>query len=153
MDGGFSIGIGDGLCMICAFLFSLHILAVDHFVQKADGVKIACIQFFVTGIISGVLMLIFETPTWSNILAAWLPILYAGCLSSGVAYTFQILGQKYTPPTVASLLMSLESFFAAVAGAVILKQIPSGREFLGCALMLAAIMVSQIPERKKAESK
>ncbi len=150
MSGSFSVGKGDALCMVCALLFSLHILAVDYFVQRADGVKIACMQFFVTGIISGILMFIFETPSWGDILDAWMPVVYAGVLSSGVAYTFQILGQKYTPPTVASLLMSLESFFAAVAGAVILRQIPSGREIIGCVLMLAAIMLSQLPDRKKS---
>lgn len=148
MDKSFSLGRGDALCVVCAFLFSLHILAVDHFVQRVDGVKLACMQFFAAGILSGIGMLIFEAPRWENVLSAWLPIVYAGVLSSGVGYTLQILGQKYASPTVASLLMSLESFFAALSGAVILSQIPSPRELLGCALMLIAILLSQIPSRK-----
>ena len=94
-------------------------------------------------------MLFFERPTVTELTAAWLPIAYAGVLSSGVGYTFQILGQKYTKPSVASLLMSLESVFAVLAAALILHQVPTLRETLGCVLMFAAIILAQLPERSR----
>lgn len=142
---GLTISLGDGLVMLCALVFSGHILLVDHFSPKVDGVKLACIQFFVVGILSGIPMLIWERPTLSAVLPAALPIAYAGLLSSGVGYTFQILGQKYTRPAVASLIMSLESVFAVLAGIVILGQIPQLKEGLGCLLMFAAIIAAQLP--------
>ena len=111
----------------------------------------SCIQFFVCGAISLVVMLFTESPTVEAILSAKTPILYAGVMSSGVAYTLQILGQKHTSPTVASLIMSLESVFAVLAGAVILNQTPSPREMLGCAIMFAAIIAAQLPEKKHVE--
>ena len=109
----------------------------------------SCIQFFVCGGLSAVLMFLFEKPDIHKIVAAWLPILYTGVLSSGVAYTLQIVAQKNVNPTVASLLMSLESVFSALAGWVILGQGLSGRELFGCALMFAAIILAQLPIGKK----
>lgn len=146
-DGFSSISKGDFVIMLCAVAFSFHIMVVDHFSPMVDGVRMSCIQFLVTGILSGVLMFLFEKPTWSAIYSAALPIAYAGILSSGVAYTLQIVAQKYTKPTIASLLMSLESVFAVLTGAVVLHEIPTNREGLGCLLMFAAIIISQLPEK------
>lgn len=142
---GFSIGRGDFLVFLCAIGFSLHILVIDHFSPKADGVVISCIQFFTAGIISCVLMLIFEKPTLSAIFSAWAPVLYAGVMSCGVAYTLQVVAQKHVEPTVASLIMSLESVFSVLAGWVLLNQVLSARELVGCALVFGAIILAQIP--------
>ncbi|MDD6039036.1 MAG: DMT family transporter [bacterium] len=147
-EGFSSLTQGDLYLIVCAVVFSLHILVVDHFSPFVDGVKLSCIQFFVCGILSGIVMLLVERPAVSSILAAWMPILYAGALSCGVGYTFQILGQKDYNPTVASLLMSLESVFSALAGWVLLKQALSMRELFGCLLIFAAIILAQLPERK-----
>ena len=144
---GFSIGKGDTLVLICAVLFSFHILTVDHFSPLVDGVKMSCIQFLVCGILSGIPALIFENPNITNILQAWIPILYAGILSCGVAYTLQIVGQKGMNPTVASLIMSLESCISVIAGWLILGQNLSGREIFGCVLMFGAIMLAQLPQK------
>ena len=143
----FSIGYGDGMVFLCAVAFSVHILVIDHFTQLVDGVKMSCIQFFVAALVSGVGMLIWETPDLSNILAAWAPILYAGALSSGVGYTLQIIGQKGMNPTIASLILSLESVISVLAGMVILGEQLSGREILGCVLMFIAIILAQLPEK------
>ena len=150
---GFRMSKGDLLMLACALAFSVHILLVDHFSPKVDGVQLACIQFFVAGLLPLPLMLFSERPTVANITAAWLPIAYAGVLSSGIGYTFQILGQKYTKPGVASLLMSLESVFAVLAAALILHQVPTARETVGCVLMFAAIILAQLPERSRARDK
>ena len=144
---GFFIGKGDTLVLICAVLFSFHILTVDHFSPLVDGVKMSCIQFLVCGILSGIPALIFENPNITNILQAWIPILYAGILSCGVAYTLQIVGQKGMNPTVASLIMSLESCISVIAGWLILGQNLSGREIFGCVLMFGAIMLAQLPQK------
>ncbi len=148
-DKSFSLSLGDTYVLICAFCFTAHIIIIDHFDRFCNPVKMSCIQFFTSGIISGVLMFIFETPDINNILAAWLPIAYAGVLSSGVAYTLQVVCQKNTEPAVASLLMSLESVFAVLSGAIILGQIPSTREALGCAIMFAAIILAELPPIKQ----
>ena len=146
---GLSIGKGDLLVLICSILFSLHILCIDHFSPLTDGVKMSCIQFFVCGILCGIPALLFETIEWTSIFAAWLPILYAGVLSCGVAYTLQIVGQKNMNPTVASLILSLESCISVLAGWVLLNQKLSIRELSGCVLMFAAIVLAQLPEKKK----
>lgn len=140
---------GDLLEMLCALGFTGHILVVDHFSPKVDGVKMSCIQFFVCGILAGIFMLILEAPSWENICAAAVPILYAGILSSGAGYTLQIVAQKDTQPTVASLLMSLESVFSLIFGWILLKEAMSGVELLGCVLMFAAIIWVQLPEKQK----
>lgn len=146
-----SLNRGDVLELLCALGFTVQIMLVDHFAPKADGVKLSCIQFFVCGILAGVAMLLFETPSWESIRAAAVPILYAGVLSSGVGYTLQIVAQKDTQPTVASLLMSLESVFSLIFSWIILREAMSGVELLGCAMMFAAIIWVQLPERKKPE--
>lgn len=141
----FHIGTGDILVFICAVLFSIHILVIDYFSPKVDGVRMSCIQFFVCGILSGAAMLLTETPNLTDILAAWQPILYAGVMSCGVAYTLQIIGQKDMNPTIASLILSLESCISVLAGWMILGQTMSIREFLGCVVMFAAIILAQLP--------
>ena len=147
---GFAIGRGELLVLICAVLFSLHILVIDHFSPLVDGVKMSCIQFLVCGILSGIPALLFESPDLSGILAAKIPLLYAGVLSCGVAYTLQIVGQKNMNPTVASLILSLESCISVIAGWLILGQSLSGREILGCVLMFGAIILAQLPQKKAA---
>lgn len=143
-----SLGIGDLYVLICAFVFSIHIMVIDYFSPKVDGVRMSSIQFLTAGIVCAVPMLIFEKPEIGNILAAWMPILYAGVMSSGVAYTLQILGQKNADPAVASLLLSLESVFSVLAGWALLGQSLSGKELFGCVLMFAAIILAQLPEKK-----
>lgn len=144
-DGSFTIERADIMLLLCALAFSFHILVVDYFSPKVDGVKMSCIQFFVCGVLSAVGMLFTEIPDISNIQAAWLPLLYAGLLSCGVGYTLQIVGQKGINPVIASLIMSLESVISALAGWVILGQVLSPKEILGCVLMFVAIIITQIP--------
>lgn len=148
-ENSFSLAFGDLLVLICALLFSIHILIIDYFSPKGDGVIISCIQFFVSGILSGVMMFLFETPRAEGILAAWMPILYAGVLSCGVAYTLQIVGQKDMNPTVASLTLCLESVVSALAGWLILGQALNAREMAGCFLMFFAIVLAQLPAAQK----
>ena len=144
-DGSFTIERADIMLLLCALAFSFHILVVDYFSPRVDGVKMSCIQFFVCGVLSAVGMLFTETPDISNIQAAWLPLLYAGLLSCGVGYTLQIVVQKGINPVIASLIMSLESVISALAGWVILGQVLSPKEILGCVLMFVAIIITQIP--------
>ena len=140
-----SIQKGDFYVLLCAIVFTLHIIAIDYFVNFVDGVKMSCIQFFVCSVLSFIVMLFTETPNMNNIFSAGISILYAGILSCGVAYTLQIVGQKGVNPTVASLILCLESVISALAGWIILGQKLSARELTGCALMFTAIILSQIP--------
>ena len=150
MNESFSIATGDSFVFACAFLFTFQILFVDHFAPKCDCFRLACIQFFVAGIGSLVAMLFMEEmPQLSQIKEALIPILLAGIMSSGVAYTLQIFGQKDFNPTIASLIMSLESTFAAICGWMFLRQKLTAREFGGCVLMFIAIMLAQMPMKKK----
>ena len=148
-EGALTLAYGDLLVLICAILFSVHIMVIDHFSPQGDGVVMSCIQFFVCGIVSGIIMLFVETPSIESIMAAAVPILYAGVLSSGVAYTLQIVGQKDMNPTVASLILCLESVVSALAGWVILHEALTTRELLGCALMFVAIVLAQVPMPRK----
>lgn len=143
----FSIGKGDTLIFLCAIFFSIHILVIDHFSPKVDGVVMSCIQFFVCGTINIFAMLLFESPTVREILLSWAPILYAGVLSSGVGYTLQIVAQKDTDPTITSLILSLESVFAVLAGVLILGETLTTRETFGCVMIFIAIIAAQIPSR------
>lgn len=145
----FSIGKGDLLVLSSALGFSLHILLIDHFSPKTDGVKLSCFQFLVCGILSTPIMLIWENVNWTNIINCWLPILYAGILSCGVAYTLQVIAQKHTEPTVTSLILSLESVFAVIAGIILLHEQISVREAFGCIIMFTAIILAQIPMKEK----
>lgn len=142
------LGRGDALVFICACLFSVHILVIDYFTRYVDGVKMSCIQFFVCGILSGAAMLVFEKPELGQLLEAWKPILYAGVLSSGAGYTLQIVGQKDMNPTVASLILSLESVVSVLAGLLLLNQRLTSRELAGCVLMFTAIILAQLPQKK-----
>ena len=148
MTDSLSFGKGDLFVLGCAVLFAGHILVIDHFTVLVDGVRMSCIQFLVSGLISSALMFLFENPTIQAIWEAKLPILYAGVLSCGVAYTLQIVGQKDMNPTVASLSLSLESCISVLAGWLILRQTLSGRELIGCVVMFGAILIAQMPERK-----
>jgi drug/metabolite transporter (DMT)-like permease len=121
---------------------------VDKLAGALDGVKVSMVQMAFAGLVSLVCAFIFEEPNVADIAASWLPIGYAGVLSCGVAYTLQIVGQKYAEPAVASIVMSLESVFAVLGGVLLLWQIPSLTELAGCALMFAATIISQLPERK-----
>ena len=141
---------GDFFMLLCAAIFSFHILAVDHFSPKVDCIQLSCIQFFVTAILSTSAMLAFEHPAWDTICLAGQSILYAGLISSGVGYTLQIIGQKGLSPALASLIMSLESVFSAIAGWIFLHQKMSHQEILGCTLMFIAITIAQLPQRSKA---
>ncbi|XCP83541.1 DMT family transporter [Roseburia hominis] len=144
----FRIGRGDTFVLLGALVFAVHIMVIDYFSPKVDGVKMSCIQFFVTGALSAIPMLLFERPSMGAICAAAAPILYAGVLSCGVAYTLQIVGQKGADPTVASLILSLESVFSVLAGWVILGQVLSMKELAGCILMFGAIILAQLPDKK-----
>lgn len=149
---GTSVSMGDLLVLCCAFFFALHIMVIDHFTAgKVDGVRMSCVQFLVAGAIASVLMFLFEEPTLASIWDARVSILYAGVMSSGVAYTLQILGQKDTDPTTATLLMSLESVFAALSGWVLLNESLSLKELFGCVLVFAAVILAQIPLPAKAK--
>lgn len=144
MDGSFSLNRGDTLVCICALLFSGHILCCDHFVKLGNPIRISAIQFASCTVISAVAALILEQPDLGKILSAAIPILYCGLISGGLGYTLQIIAQKFTDPAIASLLMSLESVFAVIAGALILGERMSTRELWGCVIMFAAIVLVQI---------
>ncbi|MBO5518219.1 MAG: DMT family transporter [Firmicutes bacterium] len=152
-DKSFSLTKGDTLVMICSIFFALHILTCDHFVDKGNPVKISAIQFITACVCTWVLAFLFEEPTWAKILSAMVPIAYCGIMSGGVGYTFQILAQKNTDPTIAALLLSLESVFAVIAGAIMLKEMMSTRELLGCLVMFVAIILVQIPLPSKKTKK
>lgn len=152
IQGSFRIGLGDGLVFICAIVFSIHILVIDYFSPKADGVMLSCIQFLVCGVICTACALILEKPTFSQLLSGAVPILYAGVMSCGVAYTLQIVGQKNVNPTVAALILSLESVVSVLAGWLAYKvgflkddQTLTLRQILGCIIVFAAVILVQLP--------
>lgn len=150
MNEKLTIGKGDGLVFVCAILFSVHILVIDYFSPKADGVELSCLQFLTAGIIGSVGAILFEEPRFSDFIAGIIPLAYAGVMSSGVAYTLQIIGQKDMDPTVASLILSMESVISMLAGWVLLGQALSGRELLGCLLVFGAVILVQLPDMKKS---
>lgn len=146
INGDFQVSFGDFLVLCCAVFFALHILVIDHFLLKrANSIKLSWVQFAIAFLFSGTLTVLFEHPDWSALWDAKWPLLYAGGLSSGVAYTLQIVGQKYTEPTTATLIMSLESVFAALAGWLILGEVMTAKELTGCVLVFAAVILAQIP--------
>lgn len=152
-DASFKLSFGDTLVLLCAVGFTGHIMIIDYFSPKVDGVKLSCIQFLFAGTLGIICMFIFEEPKLDAILQCWLPILYAGVLSSGVGYTLQIVAQKHAEPTVASLLMSLESVFAVIAGAILLHETMSVRELSGCAVIFAAVIIAQLPSKEERMEK
>ena len=145
---GFNFRTSDLVVFGCAIAFAFHIVVIDVF-SDVDGIKLSCIQLAVAAVLATVFMFILEDPTWQQIKDGWLSIAYAGVMSSGVAFTFQVLAQKKTNPTMASLLMSLESVFAVLGGIVFQGDVPSLREAIGCVIMFAAIVVAQIDFPKK----
>lgn len=150
--GSFTIETADTYVIACAILFAFQIIAVDHYSPKLNGMELSRAQFAVMGIMSFFPMILLEHPNLSSILNAAVPILYTGVLSSGIAYTFQVIGQRDTDPAIASLIMSFESCFAALSGFVLLHQTLSLRELLGCALMFSAILVAQAEDLFKKKS-
>ncbi|MGN0657250.1 MAG: DMT family transporter [Ruminiclostridium sp.] len=161
IDETLTINRGDVLVFICSLLFAVHILVIDYFSPKTDGVIISCIQFAVCAVISGILALIFEKPTFQQIVDGIVPLLYLGVLSSGVGYTLQIVGQKNMNPTVAALILSLESVISSVAGYFAYQigylttdQTMTARQVAGCVVVFAAVILVQIPfpQRKKAKA-
>lgn len=141
----FSVTAGDFYVLICSVLFSVHILIIDHYTQSVDGVLLSLGQFIVVTLLSGAGMIFFENPSMELISKCILPTLYVGVFSSGVAYTLQIIAMKGANPTVVSLLLSLESVFSVIGGALILGERLSGKEYAGCILVFAAVILSQIP--------
>jgi len=146
---GLTIEKGDLFVLLCAVLFSCHILAIDHFSPKCDGVKLSCLQFFVAGGLSFIMMLIFESPDINQILDCWFPIIYAGVFSCGIAYTLQVVAQKNAEPTAASLILSLESVFAVISGAILLGERMTGYEIFGCVVIFIAVILAQLPQKEK----
>ena len=146
---GLTIEKGDLFVLLCPVLFSCHILAIDHFSPKCDGVKLSCLQFFVAGGLSFIMMLIFESPDINQILDCWFPIIYAGVFSCGIAYTLQVVAQKNAEPTAASLILSLESVFAVISGAILLGERMTGYEIFGCVVIFIAVILAQLPQKEK----
>ena len=165
MQGSFSVQLSDLLILLCALCFAVQILIVDHYADRVDGVRMSCIQFIVSGIISAVPMIFVDMglsapgiSEWASAFVdpySWIPILYAGVFSCGVAYTLQIIGQRGMNPTLASLLMSLESVFSVLAGWVILSQTLSVREISGCLLIFGAVVLAQlrVPHKQDLQRK
>ena len=149
---GFRMATGDLYLLGCAFVFTVHILVIDYFSPKIDGVAMSCIQFLVCGVFGMTGMFLTETVEIAHVLEAWLPLVFSGVFSGGVAYTLQIVAQKDTEPAVASLLMSLESVFAVFGEWLILGRFLTAREFGGCALMFAGILLTQLPEKKQKKT-
>ena len=145
MSESLSLGRGDALVFLCAILFSVHILVIDHFSPRVDGVELSCIQFLTAGIIGSILAFLFEKPDIGDFVNGIVPLAYAGILSSGVAYTLQVVGQRDTDPTVASLILSLESVVSVLAGWGVLRQGLTGRELAGCGLVFCAVILVQLP--------
>lgn len=147
-----TIGKGELLVLLCAFSFTGHILVIDHFSNKVHAVMMSSIQFIVVFILSSIAMFIFEAPTIDDIMAAMGPILYAGVLSSGIAFTLQIIAQKRANPTICSLIMCLESVFSVLTGWAVLHEEMTSRHIIGCIIMFVAIIIAEMPKPKKANA-
>lgn len=146
---GFRFAYGDLLVFLCAFVFAVHVSVIDIFTPDTDGVRMSCLQFFVASLITLPMMFFLESPDWESILSAAIPILYLGIFSSGVAYTGQIIGQKYIDVTVATLVLSLESVFGALGGAFLLGEHKTATQLVGCAIVFGAVILAELPSRKK----
>ncbi len=144
---------GDVLAFICSIFFTGQILLIERFAKTCDGVKLSCVEFYTAGIITIILMFIFEKPVWADIKAAAIPLLYSGIMSCGVAYTLQIVGQKYCEASIASLIMCMESVFAAISAAIIINERLTAREISGCVIMFSAILLSQVSDIIKSMEK
>lgn len=150
-SSSFSLGKGELLALLCSIAFALHIIVIDKYAATIDCIVLSCGQYMVTGVISCILMFIFEKPDIGNIMHAAVPILYAGIMSCSCAFTFQIIGQKYTEPTLASMLLCLESVFSVIFSFLILGERMTTIEYIGCAVMFTAIIIAQLPAKKKAQ--
>ena len=142
-----TLNFGDILVFCCALVFTIHIMVIDYFSPKANGVTLSCIQFLFSGIVSLIFAFLFETPQISAVVSGIVPVLYAGVMSCGVAYTLQIIGQKHVEPAIASLILSLESLISVLAGWLILHEVLSGKEMLGSLLMFLAVIMVQLPKK------
>ena len=152
-DEGFQVERGDALLLGCAICFTGQILCIDHYAPRVDGFTLARDEFLITGILSMIIALLTEEIRMDGILQAWFPILYAGVMSGAIGYTLQIIGQKEVNPTIASLIMCLESVFAVLTGAVFLGERMTGREGIGCVLMFAAVILAQLSTVMKKKKK
>ena len=152
ISGEFRLSYGDALICGCALFFSCHILCCDYFVRRGHPIWISAIQFATATVISSVAAMLAEKPSVEKLVSAAIPILYCGVVSGGIGYTLQIVAQKYTDPTIASLLMSMESVFAVIAGVLLLQERMSVRELSGCVIMLVAIVLVQLPLPKGRRS-
>ncbi len=148
MAGNLAIGIGEILLILAAFLFAIHIIIIGHFSTRVDPVRLSCGQLLIGGFATVIPMIMIEKPTMGSILAAYISLLYTGIFSSCVAYTLQIFAQKEANPTIAGMLLSLESVFAALAGYLILHQVLNTRELIGCVVIFIAIVIAQLPNRR-----
>ncbi len=146
---GFSIHLGDGLVLGCAAAYSFQILIIDHFAERVGSIKLSFLMFMLAGLLSGITALFFETIELQALLDCAVPILYVAILEVSIAFTLQIVGQRYTPPALAAIIMSLESVFAAVCGGLFLGESMSSRELVGCGIMFSAFIISQLPEGKE----
>lgn len=149
MTEDLTIELGDGLVLGCAFFYSVQILLIDHFAERVDAVKLSFLQYLVSGILSGIIAPLTETISLPSIVDCAVPILYTAILEVSIAFTLQIIGQRDTPPAIATIIMSLEAVFSAVCGALFLGEAMSSRETFGCALMMTAFILAQIPEMRK----
>ena len=147
MAGNLALGIGEIFLILAAFLFAIHIIIIGHFSTRVDPVRLSCGQLLIGGFATVIPMIVIERPTIVSILAAYIPLLYTGIFSSCVAYTLQIFAQKEANPTIAGMLLSLESVFAALAGYLILNQVLNTRELIGCVIIFIAIVIAQLPDR------
>ncbi len=146
LTGKMSVEKSDFFVFLCALCFAVHIMIIDRFSPYVNGVELSCVQFAVVTVVSAVGMMLTEAPSWAAIAACLWPLFYVGVFSGGVAYTLQILAQKNSNPTVVSLLLCLESVFAVLAEGLMMAQWPSPREWVGCGLMLLAVVLAQLPE-------
>ncbi|QSX31799.1 DMT family transporter [Shewanella cyperi] len=150
---GLSIGLGDGLQLIGALFWAVHILAIDHFARRHAPVLLACLQFFVCALLSALVSVVLETTSWSGVIGGWQALAYSGLISVGVAYTLQVLAQKHAHPAHAAIILSLETVFAAIGGVWLLDEQLDGRALVGCGLMLLGMLVSQVPLRYLVKSR
>lgn len=146
---GFSVDVSDLYVLACAFVFTAHILVIDYFSQFCDGVKMSCVQFLTVSVLSIIFAFIFENPSVSDVSENLFNVLYLGIFSSGIAYTLQIVAQKGANPTILTILLSLESVFGTLAGAIILHEVLSVQEYIGCFLMFGAVILAQLPQKSK----
>jgi drug/metabolite transporter (DMT)-like permease len=153
MVEGFYLEIGDAYELAAIIFWAIQILVIDKYSKEVDGIKLSFIQFITTGILSCIFMFLFENLQWSDIKNGAIPILYTAIIEVAVAYTLQIVGQKYTPPVIAAVILSLEAVFSVISGAVMLGEKMSLREVMGCVCMLAAVVISQVPDHSEESEK